>query len=348
MTTAHSVSGSAVRANTRGYPAGGLRFDWLYTALCVWLVGGLFLDGWAHMHGKVDESFFTPWHAVLYSGATAVMVMLFVNQWRNINAGYSLRRALPRGYWLSLMGVGVFLVSGGVDFIWHSLFGLEVSVEMLISPAHLLLALAGFMIVTGPIRAFWNRGETRASGWAALGPVVINTTLIVSTLMFFTQFLHPLVNPYAAQRASGYQAFLRDSLGIAGVLVAATLLFGTVLVLMRHWRLPVGALALLIIANALMMAVFTDTYTLALFSVPAALTAELLRWLLRPSAESPIAFYTFAFLSAFSYFGCYFVVLQLTQGIVWRIHLWMGAMTIAGIIGVMLAFLLVWPLKSEN
>jgi hypothetical protein len=28
-------------------------------------VGGIFLDGWAHAHGRVDESLFTPWHAVL-------------------------------------------------------------------------------------------------------------------------------------------------------------------------------------------------------------------------------------------------------------------------------------------
>jgi hypothetical protein len=32
--------------------------------LSAWLVGGLFPDGWAHAHGRVDQSFFTPWHTV--------------------------------------------------------------------------------------------------------------------------------------------------------------------------------------------------------------------------------------------------------------------------------------------
>ena len=30
------------------------------------IVFGLYIDGWAHNHGFVDDSFFTPWHAVLY------------------------------------------------------------------------------------------------------------------------------------------------------------------------------------------------------------------------------------------------------------------------------------------
>src|SRR5690349_306769 len=47
---------------------GGIGFDRLMMVLCCWFVGGLYLDGWAHDHGMVDKTFFTPWHAVLYSG----------------------------------------------------------------------------------------------------------------------------------------------------------------------------------------------------------------------------------------------------------------------------------------
>ena len=36
----------------------------------LWMIVGLFLDGWAHDNQK-PESFFTPWHGVLYSGFTA-------------------------------------------------------------------------------------------------------------------------------------------------------------------------------------------------------------------------------------------------------------------------------------
>src|SRR3546814_5696776 len=39
-------------------------------AFGIWMVVGLFLDGWAHDNNK-PESFFTPWHGVLYSGFAA-------------------------------------------------------------------------------------------------------------------------------------------------------------------------------------------------------------------------------------------------------------------------------------
>src|SRR3546814_8505868 len=60
-------------------------------AFGLWMVVGLFLDGWAHDNAK-PESFFTPWHGVLYSGfaasaAAAVLVAMRarsgVRPWRD-------------------------------------------------------------------------------------------------------------------------------------------------------------------------------------------------------------------------------------------------------------------------
>jgi len=45
---------------------------------------------------------------------------------------------------LSLLGVAIFGLSGGVDFLWHSLFGFEVDTEALLSPTHLSLAIGGY------------------------------------------------------------------------------------------------------------------------------------------------------------------------------------------------------------
>jgi hypothetical protein len=42
---------------------GGLAFDWVMMSLSLLFLGGLYLDGWAHNHGRVDDSFFTIWHA---------------------------------------------------------------------------------------------------------------------------------------------------------------------------------------------------------------------------------------------------------------------------------------------
>jgi hypothetical protein len=39
--------------------------------LAVWMTAGIFIDGWAHINIPRLETFFTPWHAVFYSGFLA-------------------------------------------------------------------------------------------------------------------------------------------------------------------------------------------------------------------------------------------------------------------------------------
>jgi hypothetical protein len=107
------------------------------TALAAYFVSGLYLDGWAHTHGKVDQSFFTPWHAVLYSGQLLMVMILVGMLVRNVWRGSALRHALPGGYNLSLAGVLLWFIGGPGDLIWHTLFGIEQSVGALYSPTHL-------------------------------------------------------------------------------------------------------------------------------------------------------------------------------------------------------------------
>jgi hypothetical protein len=39
-------------------------------------VGGAFLDNWPHAHIATLDTFFTPWHGVLYSGYAACAAVL--------------------------------------------------------------------------------------------------------------------------------------------------------------------------------------------------------------------------------------------------------------------------------
>jgi hypothetical protein len=77
--------------------SGGARFDWLMAGFGSWLIGGLYLDGWAHVHVPALETFFTPWHAVLYSGYIAGAVALAVTLRLNRHRGASRWDALPAG-----------------------------------------------------------------------------------------------------------------------------------------------------------------------------------------------------------------------------------------------------------
>ena len=125
-----------------------------------------------------------------------MFVFLVFNQSRSMSKGHTWQRALPRGYLLSLVGAALFLLGGALDFLWHMLFGIEVSLEALLSPTHLLLATSGVLMISGPMRAAWFRlppGEAR--GWKVLGPLVLSATLVLSVMTFFTQFAYPIDEP---------------------------------------------------------------------------------------------------------------------------------------------------------
>lgn len=318
----------------------GAAFDWTVTAICVYFVGGLFLDGWAHTHGQVDESFFTPWHAVLYSGylASAVVIVgaVVVGRMR----GRDWRAAVPDGYGGSLVGVALWLFGGPFDFAWHEVFGFEADVEALMSPAHTVLAVGLGLIASGPIRATLRRPP---AAWRHDIASVVALACVVSGVTFFTQIAHPVSNVWGARRTSPGVT----ELGLIGMLLTAAILFAPLLLLLRHGRLPAGALTMLVGLNAIAMGFVYDQGPYP--SVPViALAAggaagDALRALLRPGASRPAAFRAFAFAAPALVCACYFAALALTTGIAWTTHLWLGVIVFCGVVGWLLSLLALPP-----
>lgn len=348
-TLADSTPSISTPTRTKGYPAGSVRFDAIFVLLSAWLLGGLAIDGWAHTHGQVDNSFFTPWHAVFYSGFMAVGLFLFVNQWRNLSKGYPLRRALPAGYELSLIGAAIFAVGGVGDMIWHTLFGIERALaETLLSPTHLLLAIGMALIMSGPLRAAWFRPE-RGGGWRMLAPMLLSAAMIWCILSFFTAFAHPFTEIYATQSSRTSNAYLTQNNGVASIILQTVALSGIVLLLVRRWKLPFGALTLMITLNSLMMCVFQDYYSLVPGAAVAGLIADILLSRLKPSVDRPSRFYIFAFSVPLIFYILYFISVHLTQGrIGWSVHLWVGSAFVAGITGLLVSFLLVSPFRERD
>ena len=163
------------------------------------LLGGFYVDLWAHAHGRTDNTFFTPWHALLYSAMAVVGIFLGANAIRRRSRGSAWPETLPPGYGLSLIGVGLFTVGGVADLIWHVIFGVEFSVDALLSPTHLVLASAGVLIVAGPLRAAWRNPERTSQRWVGKIPAVLSLALLLSILTAFTQFVHPLGVPWAGR-----------------------------------------------------------------------------------------------------------------------------------------------------
>jgi hypothetical protein len=185
-------------------------------ALGGWLTGGLYLDGWAHTHDRVLETFFTPWHGVLYSGMLASLAVLAFVWIRNVRQGLAWLEGLPRGYGLSLVGALLFGVGGLSDLVWHEMFGIEDGVDALLSPTHLVLAFGGILIVSGPLRSMWVRPDEPQRLMQYL-LVALSLTFLLSVFTFFTQFAHPVTQPLAAQggqdRAAHGEIYLMNADG---------------------------------------------------------------------------------------------------------------------------------------
>jgi hypothetical protein len=308
--------------------------DWALVAFCCWIVGGGYLDVWAHSHLRLFESFLTPWHAVLYSGMVATTAYLLLLR-RSRRA-----RGMPwdwaSGYGLSLTGCGLFAASGVFDGVWHTLFGIETGINGLVSPPHVLLTLSTGLIVSGPLRLAWSGGRALAS-W----PAVVSAALVLSVLTYLLQFDHPLSNLWAAGEPPaavlGVQA-REMQLGVLGILVQTGLLAGMVLLLIAHLRLPVGSLTVILGISGFLVTAVDHIGVLALLAVGMGLLGDLLLWVLRASPERPVRFRAFAALWPAAVYTAYFAGLLASRGIWWPSHVWTGAIMLAATEGWLISF----------
>lgn len=340
MATSLYTPEQAAKAHARVF-IGGLRFDRLMSILSCWFIGGLFIDGWAHTHGRVDNTFFTPWHAVLYSGYFSMAIALIIVVALNHRRGFHWLRSIPRGYELSLLGVPLFTLAGGGDLVWHTLFGFEVGIEPLLSPTHLLLAFSASLMMSGPLRAAWYRvGQKELSGWSQLQPMLFSLTAFLALLTFFTSFAHPIVDSYLVTNVVSDGLKSRAA---ASILLQTVILMSALLIVMRRWQLPIGSMTLLITVNTALMTVFSDSQILIPGALLASILADVLLWRLRPSMQRVDALRTFAFAVPAIYYAFYFATLGLTQGITWSIHLWLGSIFLSGVAGLLLSYVLLAP-----
>lgn len=179
-------------------PAATALFVWSVVALSALLVGGLYVDLWAHAHGRVDQSFFTPWHGLLYGGYALGAAFLTLVAFRNRRRGLPLRRVLPEGYGLSLAGAALFTVAGVGDMLWHMAFGIELEVDALFSPTHLLLAAGGVLIAGGPLRAALRRPQR-----VGRLPAALSLACVLAIFFALSQFASPLVSVLARSVPGG-------------------------------------------------------------------------------------------------------------------------------------------------
>lgn len=325
-------------------PAGGAGFDRLVVLVCSWLGAGFWLDEWAHYRSSRLETVFTPWHGLLYSGFLAVAAVLLGGALRARAHGCPPGRAVLPPYRPSVLGVVIFGAGAVADLTGHLLFSIETDLAALLSPPHLIMALGGGLIVSGPARAAWCRSDAGAPpSWSTRWPAMLSLVMVLSVLTSYTAYANPLARPWAAAGRQTDPADIGQALGLSGVVVYTGLLMGVTSLCMWRGILPFGGLMFLFTGNAVMLAGPHGEWRFVPSAFLAGVIADLLRHRWRPSAVRAGAWRTFAFTVPAVYFTGYFLTLAATGGIGWPIHLWAGAVGLSSVGGWLVSYLIVLP-----
>jgi hypothetical protein len=311
----------------------------------LWLIIGFFVDGYAH--GNLAESiedFFTPWHAILYSGffATALWVVWLVM--RRVRQGMRGLAAIPLGYDWALVGAGIFGVGGLGDLVWHTVFGIEVGVDALRSPSHLLLYIGASLLITAPLRSMWqNQASVRQQGFWQFLPIA----LVVLTTLCFTGLLNihfwglsnlPETSSAIAALRGEQARYLASSLVDAGVLLTNAILMSLALGLLWRWRTPFGVFAIWLGLSTAAVSVVVGQNQMWVFVAAAALAGlmmdALVLWL-DPHPSRVLAWRCFAAIAPLAIWGLHFLAVMVTGGIGISLEMWTGtiAMTVFSSLG---------------
>jgi Tol biopolymer transport system component len=161
--------------------------------------------------------------------------------------------------------------------------------------------------------------------------------------------LNPAYSPDGSQILYNARAEVQDvgggddtstqDAGVTAILVQSALMAGVVILMARRWSLPFGAFTLILTVSTLFITVMSDLFVLVPGAIIAGLVADILARWLKPSGEDRNGLYLFAFLVPTIYYALYMLSVQLVFGVGWSIHVWTGAIFLAGMVGLLLSFL---------
>lgn len=349
---------AARQAQDPSRPRMSWRQDLITCMLATWLIQGLTMDAWAHTNQTTLETVITPWHALFYGGFAVTAAWICFQIRCNIKEGRVGIAAVPVGYGVALIGMGLFFLSGVGDQIWHALFGIERSLEAFLSPTHLLLVVGMTLLVSAPFRAMWSDPRPRNTSFLALLPAVWSLALTALLLSLFGDYIIifasdlPTISQeaFAAQFPGDAPPPLLDVLsarfqvqGVVMLYLTTLLLMVPVLLALRRWRLPFGSITFmwtLVIASDLVAYQYNRGWTLVAV-VLGGLFADYLVLRLRPSGDRVSMFRLFAALAPAGLWAMYFLVLTIAYNVGWPVELAVGVGAIASMITLILAYVMI-------
>jgi hypothetical protein len=330
-----------------------LSLDYAIGICSVWIAAGFFLDAWAHGHVPI-ESFFTPYHAVFYTGMLAATIVFATFLLRNRARGLGWRQCLPPGYHFAIMGIPLFFIAGVGDMCWHLLMGIEEGVDALLSPTHQLLGLSMFVIACGPIRSVLA-DRANSTRFSRQFPLVLALASWIMLIHFGTAYafdpgagrtnappsIATFSPDYMTAIAIGYYKIANGVLVLIlqGLIVAAFALWTASRISLR-----LGSYTLLfLIANIPAAAAFTNATPLlavtVLQSLAAGIAADILVARMDPQPERPNAYRIFAVAVPMVYSGVYLLATLAANGLWWDWNVGLGAWMWTGLVGFALSLI---------
>ncbi|MDR7279723.1 hypothetical protein [Catenuloplanes atrovinosus] len=196
------------------------REDLITVVLAFVLVAGGNMDGWAHSNLSSSlESFFTPWHGILYAGLAGTAGWTFwLAYTRRAAAPRWWRDGWPAGYRVGALGALLFAAGGLGDMIWHETIGIEIGLNAQFSPSHLLLVIGGVLLVSSPLRAWWAAGEGGLRTVTGVISLALTPTVTTILLSHSSAFLSDApVRPFDPGLANGGLASPAGTVALLGV-----------------------------------------------------------------------------------------------------------------------------------
>ncbi len=342
-TLTHPSAQSALRSTARQ--------DGVAAVLGLWMIGGLYADGWAHLNVGGLDSFFTPWHGVLYSGFTATAGWLAWTIWssRRRSPGGGWRAWLPQPYRLGALGVIVFGLAGVADMLWHLAFGIETKVDALVSPTHLVLLIGGTLLQTNPLRGVLQRHNGLPGSPAQAWPAIVSMGAAATLGAFFLSYLGVFTQPLATialttipEGAPGHlEGELPASAGLAGYLLSMLTLVVPLLWLRRRGPLPAGTVTAITALVALPGAALTEFRygTAAVLAVVAAAAVDIVLWFWTRRSGRPVTPLGIGIVAPLLIWPAQLLGLAIDDRVAWSATMWTGAVALSVLAGAVIGLL---------
>ena len=320
-------------------------FDAVVALLMTGIVLSAYIDAYAYVKvpGRVIHNIagVDPAKAALAAVTVCWFLLtgfLFYAFAQGLRHGRPWNRALPDGYTGSLAAALVFGAALIVDGYWPPAAGSNtLGLDALFTPPHVVEIAAAAVMVSGPLRSAARRGETTASF-----VTLISASLLLSVFTFATQFVHPLIDPWSSsdlqQVPARVDVWIGQNLGVAGLLVQATILACSGLLLNSGFRLRPGSLTLVFTINGLLVTTTKTHFYLLPVAIVTGLAGD--AWLARSARRPgrPSASLCAVIAAAFTISDL--IVVKLESDTSWNISLWVGVIIAATMICWMIGRLL--------